>query len=92
MLIALIRPVESSTVDVIGTTLEDVHDQLIAQQQPGFVLASAPVRMLKGEAKMESTGTFWRVDGVQEIEADDMAALEAKVPDGWRMLSVRSTD
>lgn len=92
MLIALISPVESSTVEVIGTTLEDVHDQLIAQQKLGFVLASAPVRMLKGEAKIESTGTFWRVDGVQEIQADDMAALEAQVPEGWRMLSVRSTD
>jgi hypothetical protein len=92
MLIALISPVESSTVEVIGTTLEDVHDQLIAQQKPGFVLASAPVRMLKGEAKIESTGTFWRVDGVQEIQADDMAALETQVPEGWRMLSVRSTD
>lgn len=92
MLIALISPVESSTVEVIGTTLEDVHDQLIAQQKPGFVLASAPVRMLKGEAKIESTGTFWRVDGVQEIRADDMAALEAQVPEGWRVLSVRSTD
>ncbi|WP_314647030.1 hypothetical protein [uncultured Microbacterium sp.] len=28
-------------------------------------------------------------DGVREIEADDMPALEAKVPDGGQMLSVR---
>lgn len=31
-----------------------------------------------------------RRDGIEEIEADDMAALAAKVPDGWQMLSVRS--
>lgn len=89
MLIAMIRPLETSTVDVIGTTLEDVQTQLDAQRQPGFDLVSAPVQMLKGEAKMAATGTFSRVDGIREIEADDMASLEAKVPDGWRMLSVR---
>lgn len=89
MLAALIRPVETSTADVIGTSLEDVHAQLAQHQQPGFDLASAPVRMLKGEAKMEATGTFRRVDGIRKIEADDMAALEALVPDGWQMLSVQ---
>lgn len=89
MLAALIRPIETSTAEVIGTSLEDVHAQLAQHQQPGFDLASAPVRMLKGEAKMEATGTFRRVDGIREIEADDMAALEALVPDGWQMLSVR---
>lgn len=89
MLVAQIRPIEKTTVDVIGTTLEDVITQLDAHRQPGFDLVSAPVRMLKGEAKMEATGTFSRVDGIREIEADDMAALQAKVPEGWRMLSVR---
>lgn len=89
MLIAMIRPLETSTAEVIGTTLEDVQTQLDAHREPGFDLVSAPVQMLKGEAKMAATGTFSRVDGIREIEADDMASLEAKVPDGWRMLSVR---
>lgn len=89
MLIALIRPQETTTVEVIGATLDDVAEQLEAQRQPGFDLISAPVRMLKGEAMMEATGTFARVDGIREIEADDMASLTAKVPDGWQMLSVR---
>jgi hypothetical protein len=89
MLVAQIRPIEKNAVDVIGETLADVITQLDAHAQPGFDLVSAPVRMLKGEAKMEATGTFSRVDGVREIEADDMGGLEAKVPDGWRMLSVR---
>lgn len=85
----MIRPLETSTSEVIGTTLDDVQTQLDAQRQPGFDLVSAPVRMLKGEAKMAATGTFSRVDGICEIEAEDMAKLRAKVPDGWRMLSVR---
>lgn len=89
MLYALIRPVETVTVDVVGTTLADVQQQLAEKILPGFDLVKAPVRMLKGEAKMEATGTFTRVDGVREIEADDMGALKAKVPDGWQMLSVR---
>ncbi|WP_341954376.1 hypothetical protein [Microbacterium sp. LWH13-1.2] len=90
MLIALIRPVESSTVDVIGTTLAEVLVELEKHRKPGFDLTSAPVRMLKGEAKMEAMGTFKRVDGIEQIEADDMASLRAKVPEGWRMLTVRS--
>lgn len=89
MFVAQIRPIEKTTVDVIGTTLEDVITQLDAHRQPGFDLVSAPVRMLKGEAKMEATGTFSRVDGIREIEADDMTSLQAKVPAGWQMLSVR---
>lgn len=89
MLIALIRPVETNTVEVVGATLAEVLVELEQHRQPGFVLASAPVRMLKGEAKMKATGTFTRVDGVQQIEAEDMASLEAKVPDGWRMLTVK---
>ena len=89
MLIALIRPVESSTADVIGTTLAEVLVELEQHRKPGFDLTSAPVRMLKGEAKMEATGTFKRVDGIEQIEADDMVSLRAKVPEGWRMLTVR---
>ncbi|WP_447913091.1 hypothetical protein [Microbacterium phyllosphaerae] len=90
MLIALIRPVESSTADVIGTTLAEVLVELEQHRKPGFDLTSAPVRMLKGEAKMEAMGTFKRVDGIEQIEADDMASLRAKVPEGWRMLTVRT--
>ena len=90
MLIALIRPVESSTADVIGTTLAEVIVELEQHRKPGFDLTSAPVRMLKGEAKMEAMGTFKRVDGIEQIEADDMASLRAKVPEGWRMLTVRT--
>lgn len=90
MLYALIRPVETTSVDVTGTSLEDIHAQLEEHAPPGFDLVSAPARMLKGSAAIETTATFSRRDGIREIEAVDMAALEAQVPEGWQMLSVRS--
>lgn len=89
MLIALVRPVETRTVEVVGSTLADVQEQLQEHREPGFDLVAAPVHMLKGEAAMKATGTFCRVDGITEIEADDMPALEQKIPEGSRMLSVR---
>lgn len=46
--------------------------------------------MVKGSTLITSTGIIQRRDGVREIEGDTMAQLEAKVPDGWALLSVRS--
>ena len=89
MLIGSIRRVQSSTVEVQGASLEDVRAQLEAQRPDGFDLVSSPVRMVKGAQLLEATGTFEQRDELAEIEADDMDALEAKVPDGWKLLSVR---
>ena len=89
MLVALIRPVESHTVELVGDSLEDVHAQLAEHAPSGFDLVSAPARMLKGAQGIETTARFDRRDGLREIEADDMDALLAMVPDGWQMLSVR---
>lgn len=90
MLIGMIRPRGSQTVDVTGPSLEDVQQQLEAIRPDGFELVNAPAEMIKGAALIKTTGTYERRDDVREIEADDMAALEAKVPDGWQLLSVRS--
>jgi hypothetical protein len=76
------RTGETSTVEVIGTTLDDPQSQLDARRQPGFDLVSAPVQMLKGEAKMAATGTFSRGDGIRKNEGEDMSSFGAKVPDG----------
>lgn len=88
MLAALIRPIEVHEITVEGHDLAEMREKLIAQTPPGFELVSAPVTMKTG-APRTMVGRFERRDGVEEIEADDMAALEAKVPDGYRMLSVR---
>jgi hypothetical protein len=90
MLIGTIRPTESATVDVQGTSLEDVYAKLAEQAPAGFDLVSAPVRMIKGAPLMEATATFHRRDEPTVIEAEDMDALTGKVPDGWQLLSVRA--
>lgn len=89
MLIGSIRPVETRTVDVTAPSLEAVHADLESQRPAGFDLVSAPVRMIKGAALMETTGKFARRDEPSEIEAVDMDTLIGKVPDGWQLLSVR---
>ncbi|EQM81796.1 MULTISPECIES: hypothetical protein [Microbacterium] len=35
-------------------------------------------------------GKFQRRDGLREIEAENMDALIALVPEGWQLLSVRT--
>ena len=45
--------------------------------------------MVKGAQLIRATGMFAQRDELAEIEADDIAALKAKVPDGWILLSVR---
>jgi len=41
-------------------------------------------------AVLKSVGTYARRDQVTEIQADDLDALHAKVPEGWQLLNVRS--
>lgn len=89
MLSAVIRPIETTTVEVAGDSLADIYAKLAAQAPAGFDLAKAPVHMAAGSSALTATGTFKRVDSEREIEAADMSSLEAQVPDGWRMLSVR---
>ncbi|MFF7293240.1 hypothetical protein ACFY9N_11985 [Microbacterium sp. NPDC008134] len=89
MLVAVIRPLESHTVELTGKSLEDVHVQLTEHAPAGFDLVSAPARMLKGAQGIETTARFDRRDGTREIEAEDMDTLLGMVPDGWQMLSVR---
>lgn|GEM_PF-437667 len=89
MLIGLIRPVESKTHTVQAEELDEIQDLLAAETPEGWQLASAPVTMAKKDTVLTAEGTIVRRDGIQEIEADDMAALEAKVPEGYQLLSVR---
>ncbi len=89
MLSAVIRPVETTAIELVGESLEDLQQQIAAKTPPGFHIASAPARMIKGSTSIETTATYRRVDGEREIEAADMASLKALVPEGWQMLLVR---
>lgn len=89
MYIGMIRPIGSYTVEVTGTTLEDVQEQLEQQRKPGYELTVAPAEMIKGAALIKTTGTFSRRDEVTEIEAETIDGVRELVPDGWQLLSVR---
>lgn len=84
------RPVETTSVPVEGASLEEIQQRLEAHRPAGFDLISSPVEMIKGAAVLKSVGTFARRDQVTEIEGDDIAALQAKVPEGWQLLNIRS--
>lgn len=89
MLIGLIRPKEVQTFDVEAADLAGVQSELAAQRPDGFDLVSAPVKMIKGAAVLKATGIFHSRDRIEQLEAEDMDALHAKVPDGWQLLNVR---
>lgn len=90
MLIGLMRPVENRSFDVEAADLAGIQEQLALHRPDGFDLVSSPVEMIKGAPIVKATGTFQRRDSIEQIEADDMDALHAKVPEGWLLLGVRS--
>jgi hypothetical protein len=86
------RPVETTSVSVEGASLEEIQTKLESLRPAGFDLVSSPVEMIKGAAVLKAVGTFARRDQVTEVQADDMDALLAKVPEGWQLLNVRHLD
>ncbi|GEC76960.1 MULTISPECIES: hypothetical protein [Microbacterium] len=88
MLIASIRPAEKHNATVTGTEIPDLRAQLVAEAPAGWEMVSAHVEMKPGGIRIVE-GKFQRRDEPREIEGDDMAALEAKVPAGRQILSVR---
>ena len=91
MLVGLIRPAETQTLELEGDSLADVQQKARAAAPGGWDLLSVPVRMAKGTTALSATATLARRDAVREIQAEDMAALRAQVPEGWQLLSVRRT-
>lgn len=89
MLTGLIRDARTVTVDVEGDSLEIIQEKLAAAAPEGFELVMAPARMRKGSITLDTTGTFEARGEVTEIEGQDLDALRAQVPEGWRLLSVR---
>lgn len=85
-----IRPVETRTVTVEAHSLAEAHELLEAQRPDGFELANAPVTMGKGTTLLTATGTYVRRDGVREITGADRAAIDAQIPDGWALITIRA--
>lgn len=91
MLTARIRPLDSRTVELKGDSLASIHEQAAAATPAGWELTDAPVKMNAGTTALNATATIVRRDGVQELEAGSFADLLAKVPEGFRLLSVRQS-
>lgn len=89
MLIGMIRPVEAHSVTLKGEDLADVRSQLTAQAPEGWDLVSAMATMEKAGSMRSVEGKYLRVDGIREIEAEDMDTLQSLVPESWQLLSVR---
>lgn len=85
----MVRPTETRELTAEGESLEAIAQAFRAQTPDGWELLSSPVTMPKGTTAMKASGVIGLRAEVREIEADDMATLEAKVPDGWQLLSVR---
>lgn len=88
MLTALIRPAETRTLNLTGASGAEIRDAVAAKLPAGWELAGMPLKLDRETSGFASKVTISRRDGVQTIEAADMDALHALVPDGWQMLSV----
>lgn len=84
------RQLETNSFTIEGNDLEKVRADVRAAVPPGWELTDAPMVMGKGFTTFTSSATMARRDESTEIEADDMDALLAKVPEGWQLLSVRA--
>ncbi|GAA3650605.1 hypothetical protein [Microbacterium marinilacus] len=92
MLIGVIRPTESQDLTAEGDSLAAIGDALRTQVPEGWQLTDSKVTMPKGSTMLTAVGRMARWGETREIQGADVAALEAQVPDGWALLSVRSTD
>ncbi len=87
MFFALIRPAETYTATVEGTDIPVLRAQLVAEAPADWEMVSAHVTMQPGGIRTLE-GRFERRDPPTQIEAPDMTAIEAQVPEGWKLLSV----
>lgn len=89
MLAGRIRPVETRELTLEAPTIAQARADAEAQIPEGWVITDAEPSMPKASVMITLHVKLARRDGVTDIEADDLDSLEAKVPEGWQLLSVR---
>lgn len=89
MLSARIRPVETRELTVESPSIDEARAEVDAQVPAGWVVTDAEATMAKASIMITLHAKLARRDGVRDIEAPDMDALRAQVPEGWQLLSVR---
>ncbi|GAA3762654.1 hypothetical protein GCM10022240_13970 [Microbacterium kribbense] len=91
MLSGRIRPVDVRELTVQADSIQAAREQAQAQVPAGWVLTDAEATMAKASTTITLHAKIARRDGVEDIEAPDLAALQAKVPAGYQLLSVRES-
>nr|WP_274638184.1 hypothetical protein [Microbacterium bovistercoris] len=89
MLFGRIRPVEVREITVEADGIDAARAQVDAQVPPGWALTDAAATMAKASVLIILRAKMARRDGVDDIQAADMAALRSQVPEGWQLVSVR---
>lgn len=91
MLSGRIRPVETRELTVEAPTIDEATQKVHAEVPDGWALTDSAATMPKASTMITMNAKMARRDGVEEIEAEDLDALQAKVPDGWQLLHVRES-
>jgi len=89
VLIGVIRPTETRDLEAAGASLEAIASAFQAQVPEGWQLTHQSVTMPKGSSALTATGRMARWGELREVQAPDLDALHAAVPDGWALMSVR---
>jgi len=89
MLFGRIRPVETRELTLQAASIDETREKAAAELPEGWVLTDAAATMPKASTMITLNAKMARRDGASDIEAEDMASLRAKVPEGWQLLSVR---
>jgi hypothetical protein len=91
MLSGRIRPVEVRELTVEADSIDEARAAVMAQVPDGWALTDAAATMAKASTRIILNAKIARRDGTRDIEASDLDALHALVPDGWQLLSVRAS-
>jgi hypothetical protein len=89
MLSGRIRPVETRELTLEAPTIDETLERARSEVPEGWDLTDSAATMPKASTMITLRAKMARRDGVDEIEAEDMTMLMAKVPEGWQLLSVR---
>lgn len=90
MLTGRIRPAETRELTLEAPTIAQARKQAESQVPDGWVITDAEPSMPKASVMITLHVTMARRDGATDVEAEDLDALRAKVPEGWQLLSVRA--
>ena len=82
-MLGTIRKRETRTIPVPAATLVDALDAAPALVPAGWEMTTPP-RLRDGAYAM----VIERRDELAEVEGSDIAAIRARVPDGWQLLYV----